>query len=315
MRVVDSHTEGESTRLVVDGWPLPEGATMAERRDALRERHAQLRRAVLGEPRGREGMVGALLTPPVDAESTAGLLFFNRGGCLDMCGHGVMGVVRTLEHSGRLRPGAWRFDTPAGTVLAELGEDGAVTVASVPARCHAQDVVVEVEGLGRVTGDVAYGGNWCYVAREPAVPVSLVNAAALTRLAESILDSVQADEVTGADGAPITHVVISGPPVRDDADCRAFVLCPGRAYDRSPGGTATAAQMAARHARGELALGAPWRQEGIAGGVFTGWLGAGPGDTIVPHVRGTAFVTGETTLCFDPRDPFRAGFSARFGDG
>jgi 4-hydroxyproline epimerase len=307
MRVVDSHTEGEATRVVIDGWPLPRGATMAARKAELEGAHRRLRRAVVGEPRGHEAMVGALVTPPVSEDAVAGLLFFNRGGTLDMCGHGLMGVVRTLEHLGRIGPGSWQFDTPAGTVSAELGAGGAVTVVNVPARCHARDVALEVEGIGRVVGDMAYGGSWCYVTRDPAVAVSLVNARALTRLAESLLDAIAADDIAGAAGAPITHVVIAGPAAREGADCRVFVLCPGGAYDRSPGGTATSAQLAIRHARGELALDTPWRQEGIAGGVFTGWLSAGADGDVRPHVRGRSFITGQSTLCFDLDDPFRTG--------
>lgn len=307
IRVVDSHTEGEPTRVVVDGWPQPRGATMAERRDDLRARFDHLRRAVVCEPRGHAAIVGALLTPPVREGSTAGVVFFNNGTYLGMCGHGLIGVVRTLHFLGRLEPGAAHFDTPAGTVRAELAADGAVTIENVPAYLHARDVVVDVPGVGRIVGDVAYGGNWFFITHQDAVPVELANAGALTRFTRDIQAAIDAQGITGAGGAPIDHVELSAPPSRPDADARNFVLCSGGEYDRSPCGTGTSATMAALHARGALALGAPWRQESVTGSLFVGWLTAGPDGALVPHVRGTAYVTGEATLRFDAGDPFRAG--------
>ena len=307
IRVVDSHTEGEPTRVVVDGWPQPQGATMAERRDDLRARYDDLRRAVVCEPRGHDAIVGALLTPPVHPGSVAGIVFFNNGTYLGMCGHGLIGVVRTLEHLGRLSLGVARFDTPVGTVRAELSADGTVTIENVPSHLHARDVVVEVRGYGAVRGDVAWGGNWFFITHADAVPVDMAHLAELGRFTHAIQDAITAQGVTGADGGEIDHIEISAAPSRPDADGLNFVLCSGGEYDRSPCGTGTSATMAALHARGELALGQEWRQEGIAGGLFTGWLTAGADGTVVPHVRGTAFITSEATLHFDPRDPFRDG--------
>ena len=313
IRVVDSHTEGEPTRVVIDGWPQPAGATMAERRDDLRARFDHLRRAVVREPRGFDAVVGALLTPPVHADSAAGVIFFNNGTYLGMCGHGLIGVVRTLAHLGRIGPGAHAFDTPVGTVRAELAEDGAVTLTNVPARLHARDVAVDVPGYGRVVGDVAYGGNWFFITHADAVPVDVAHLRELTRFTQAVQDALDAaglSRVDAPEGGVVDHIEISAPTDRDDADCRNFVLCSGGEYDRSPCGTGTSAKMAALHARGELAVGQPWRQEGIAGGVFTGWLAPNAAGEIVPHVRGTAYVTGEATLYLDPRDPFRYGIGA-----
>jgi len=307
IRVVDSHTEGEPTRVVIDGWPQPAGATMAERRDDLRARYDHLRRAVVREPRGHDAIVGALLTPPVTPDAVAGIIFFNNGTYLGMCGHGLIGVVRTLEYLGRVAPGVSRYDTPVGTVSAELAADGTVTIQNVAAHCFATDVGVDVPGFGRVVGDIAYGGNWFFLAHVDGVAVDLAGARGLTTLTQSIQDALRAARITGANGADIDHIELSVAPSRADADSRNFVLCSGGDYDRSPCGTGTSAVMAARHHRGQLALGAPWRQEGISGGVFTGWLTAGPDGALIPHVCGTAFVTGEATLRFDPNDPFRAG--------
>ena len=310
IRVVDSHTEGEPTRVVVDGWPQPFGSTMAERREDLRARYDVLRRAVVCEPRGHDAIVGALLTPPVHPGSVAGIVFFNNGTYLGMCGHGLIGVVRTLEHVGRLTPGVARFDTPVGTVHAELGADGTVTIENIPSYLHARDVVVEVPGYGAVSGDVAWGGNWFFITHADAVPVDMAHLGKLGRFTQAIQDAITAQGVTGADGGEIDHIEISAPPTRADADGLNYVRCSGGEYDRSPCGTGTCAKMAALHARGELALGQKWRQEGIAGGLFTGWLTAGAEGTVVPHVRGTAFITGEATLHFDQRDPFRDGIAS-----
>ena len=308
IRVVDSHTEGEPTRVIIDGMPQPAGSTMAERRDDLRERYDHLRRAIVCEPRGYAAIVGAMLTPPVSPDSLAGIVFFNNETYLGMCGHGLIGVVRTLEHLGRLGPGVARFDTPVGSVSAELSRDGSVTIQNVPARCHALDAPVKVPELGVVTGDVAYGGNWFFITHLD-LPLELSNVGELTRITQSIQDAI--DEQGTADDVPIDHIELSGPARRADADARNFVLCSGGEYDRSPCGTGTSAVMATLHARGRLAIGQEWRQESITGSRFTGWLTKGPNGELIPHIRGTAFVTAEATLRFDPADPFRLGISTR----
>ena len=309
MEVVDSHTEGEPTRVVVSGWPEPEGRTMAERRAFLLERQDRLRQAVVCEPRGHDAVVGALLTPAVEPGSAAGVVFFNNAGALGMCGHGLIGLVRTLEHLGRLRPGALRVDTPVGTVGAELEADGAVTIENVPAYCHARDVALDVPGLGRVSGDVAWGGNWFFLTELHGIALELRNASLLTQLTSNILDALRANGVTGKEGAPIDHVEAVGPPHRKDADARNFVLCPGRAWDRSPCGTGTSAKLAVLAARGKLRPGERWRQESLTGSLFEAWLEERDG-ALVPRVRGRAFMTGRATLFFDPSDPFREGFTA-----
>ncbi len=313
IRVVDSHTEGEPTRVVIDGWPQPVGATMAERREDLRAHSDHLRRAVVCEPRGHSAIVGALLTPPVSADAAAGVVFFNNGTYLGMCGHGLIGVVRTLEFLGRIQPGDVVFDTPVGRVRAALAIDGAVTIENVPAKVHASDVQVDVPGYGVVTGDVAWGGNWFFITHAEYVPVSMGRVEDLMTFTRAIQHAINAQGITGEGGAEIDHIDISAPPSRSDADRRNFVLCSGGEYDRSPCGTGTSATMAARYARGELALGAHWRQEGIAGGLFTGWLTAGEGGALIPHVQGRAHITGEATLHLGANDPFRFGIPADDG--
>jgi len=302
---VDSHTEGEPTRVVLDGWPPPTGASMAERLSDLATRFDHLRRAVVLEPRGHEAMVGALLTPPVSDSAVAGVIFFNNRGYLGMCGHGLMGVARTLEHVGRLSAGTARFDTPAGPVSATLGDGGTVTIRNVAAHLHAADVSVEVEGLGRVRGDVAWGGNWFFLTELPGEALELARVGRLSMLAARIMAALADAGVTGAHGAPIDHVELSG--ASPTADARGFVLCPGGAWDRSPCGTGTSALLAVLHARGRLEPGTVWRQESVTGGVFEAWLEA-TREGLMPFVRGRAFITGEGTLHFDPADPLRGGF-------
>ena len=309
IEVVDSHTEGEPTRVVISGWPQPAGATMAERRDAMRRDHDALRSGVVREPRGHDAVVGALLTEPVSAGATAGVVFFNDVGYLGMCGHGLIGVVRTLEYLGRIGPGVVRIDTPAGTVSAELDRDGGVAIENVPAYRHLAGVELEVPGVGRVRGDVAYGGNWFFLAENVEAPLEMANVRELLSITTAIRRALEAEGISGTDGAKIDHIELFGPPTRDDADSRNFVLCPGAAYDRSPCGTGTSAKMAALHARGELAVGERWRQESITGSVFTGWLTEQAG-ALVPHISGQAFVTSRATLLFDEEDPFRFGIPA-----
>lgn len=306
--VIDSHTEGEPTRVVVAGWKAPEGRTMGQRRENLRLHQNHLRRGVIGEPRGHDALVGALLTPPVEKGSVAGVIFFNDVGYLGMCGHGLIGVVRTLEFQGRLKPGKVRIDTPAGTVGAELHGDGSVSIENVPSYCHAANVELDVPGLARVVGDVAYGGNWFFLTELPEEAIDLPNVDNLLRATRKIREAMRSQGITGSDGAEIDHVEIFGPPSRPDADSRNFVLCPGTAYDRSPCGTGTSAKMAVLWNRGKLAPGQLWRQESVTGSLFTGWLTEQEGK-LTPHIQGRAFVTGEATLYFDPRDFFRGGIA------
>jgi 4-hydroxyproline epimerase len=307
IEVVDSHTEGEPTRVVVSGWPPLSAPTMEGRRNELAERDAAIWRAVVLEPRGHDALVGALLTPPVRAGSSAGVVFFDNVGPLWMCGHGTIGVVQTLAHLGRIGPGAILLDTPVGTVGAELSPDGLVTIRNVPARCLARDVAVKVDGLGTVVGDVSYGGNWFFlVTRGVEEAVDASNRERLRTVTLTIQKALAGSGIRGDRGELVDHVILYGPPQRSDADSKNYVMCPGGAYDRSPCGTGTSARMAALHARGELPVERRFRQESITGSLFTGWLEEEGGE-LHPMIQGRAFVTGRATLFFDPRDPFRAG--------
>lgn len=304
--VIDSHTAGEPTRCVLAGGPdLGEG-TLTERLEALRGRYDHLRRAILCEPRGSDVVVGAWILPADDPECAAAVVYFNNAGYLGMCGHGTIGAAVTLAHLGRIAPGRHRLQTPVGTVMVDLESAHTATIENVPSYRHAADVQVHVPGHGELSGDVAWGGNWFFLMKDHPFDLRLEYVDRLTDFTWAVRQALQAGGVTGADGAEIDHIELFSAP-RDPANhSRNFVLCPGKAYDRSPCGTGTSAKMACLVADGKLAPGAVWRQEGILGTVFEGRVRMEIG-AVIPSITGSAYVTAESTLLFDPADPFRDG--------
>jgi 4-hydroxyproline epimerase len=312
--VIDSHTAGEPTRVVLRGAPALRGDSLAEQRADFARHHDAFRSAVACEPRGSDAMVGALLVEPRTPGCVAGMIFFNNVGMLGMCGHGTIGVVATLAHLGRLGPGRHRLDTPVGPVETELHADGHVTVFNVASWRHASAVTLDVPGVGPVTGDVAWGGNWFFLVDatqfKPAPTLALANVEALTDLTWRIRGALTARGVTGEGGAEIDHIELFAPS--PTADSRNFVLCPGKAYDRSPCGTGTSAKLACLAADGHLAPGATWVQESVIGSRFEGrWAPAeGEAGRILPAIRGRAWITAEATLLLAHDDPFRDGIRA-----
>jgi 4-hydroxyproline epimerase len=302
--VVDSHTAGEPTRVVVSGGPDLGAGPWPERLERFRRDHDAFRRAVVCEPRGHDALVGALLGPPADASCAAGVLFFNNVGTLGMCGHGTIGVIATLAHLGRIRPGPHRLETPVGPIETTLLASGAVRFENVASYRHARGVAVDVEGCGRVVGDVAWGGNWFFLVEDPSRRLSLRDVEPLTAHAWKIRRALKRAGITGAGGAEIDHIEIFGPT--PGADARNFVLCPGGAYDRSPCGTGTAAKVACLFEDGKLGEGQVWRQESITGTRFEARVMRRDGK-IHPIIEGSAFVTAEARLMLDPRDPLVDG--------
>ncbi len=312
LRVIDSHTEGEPTRVVVDGGPDLGGGTLSERRARLVSEFDWLRGACVNEPRGHDAMVGALLCEPNEPDCAAGVIFFNNVGGLNGCVHGTIGVTVTLAHLDRLFPGVHRIETPVGVVDVELHPHGRVTVTNVPSYRHAHRVEVEVPDWGLVTGDVAWGGNWFFLIDGQGPPVEAGNIGALTEFAWAVRRELEKCGVTGADGGEIDHIEVFGPPAdRAQADSRNFVLCPGKEYDRSPCGTGTSAKLACLHADGELEAGQVWRQASILDTVFEGWAEPIENNRVIPRVCGRAWVNGEAELILNPDDPFRYGISSR----
>jgi proline racemase len=307
--IIDSHTGGEPTRVVVAGFPDLGGGPLAEQRQRFAQRFDRWRSAVACEPRGSDPVVGALLLPPQSPGACAGTIFFNNVGYLGMCGHGTIGLVRTLQFLGRIEPGEHRIDTPVGTVGARLHEDGRVSVDNVESWRHAAQVKLEVPGYGAVSGDVAWGGNWFFIAKV-VQEIALAHVRELSAFAEAIRAALVAAGLTGADGAEIDHIELETASPTPGVHGRNFVLCPGLAYDRSPCGTGTSAKLACLAADGKLAPGAVWRQESVLGSVFEGTYRAGERG-VHPTITGSAHITARAQLLIDDADPFAWGIGAR----
>src|SRR6266850_3513253 len=295
MRVIDSHTAGQPTRVIVEGGPDPGSGTLAERRERLRKNFDRFRSGVVGEPRGSDALVGALLVKPSDPTCEAGVIFFDNVGYLDMCGHGMIGLVATLEYLGQIKSGAHRIETPVGVVTAELHPTGDISIQNVPSFRHRKQVTLDLNGWGAVTGDVAWGGSWFCIVDGHTEDLSSEHIDHLTDVAQTIRRALARDGVTGPGGETIDNVALFGPPRRRDANSRNFVLRSGKSYGRSPCGTGTSAKLACLFEDGKLAEGQTWRQESIVGTVFDGSVNVVDG-AIRPTIRGTAYVTAESML-------------------
>jgi len=304
IKVVDSHTGGEPTRVVIEGVPDLGGGPLAARRERFGREFDRYRAAIVNEPRGSDVIVGALLVEPADKSCAAGVIYFNNVGTIGMCGHGTIGLMITLAHLGRIQPGAHRIDTPVGVVSATLAPSGEVSVTNVPSWRERKGITVEVPGLGPVTGDIAWGGNWFFLVEQHGQELAPANVEKLTDVSWRIRQALNAQ------GFPdIDHVELFGAAASAGANARNFVLCPGKAYDRSPCGTGTSAKLACLAADGKLAEGARWVQESIVGSRFGAsyrWIDPA-GGRISPSISGTAYITAESTLLIDERDPFRWG--------
>jgi len=305
--IIDSHTGGEPTRVVIRGGPDLGDGSVADKLEVFRAKHDLFRSAVVNEPRGSDAMVGALLVEPADRSCITGVIFFNNVGYLGMCGHGTIGLVVTLAHTGLIGVGEHRIETPVGVVTATLHSNNNVSVANVGSWRAQKAVTVNVPGLGPVTGDVAWGGNWFFLVEEHGQELSLARVDQLTECCWRIRQAVNSQ------GFPeVDHIELIGPPTISGANARNFVQCPGKAYDRSPCGTGTSAKLACLAADGKLAEGDAWVQESIIGSIFTGrfrWVDAAAGK-IAPVITGSAFVYAEATLLPDERDPFCWGIRA-----
>lgn len=310
MKVIDSHTIGEPTRIIIEGGPDLGSGPLSDRAQRLKLEHDWVRRATCLEPRGHDAVVGGLLVEPHDPDCDHGIIFFNNRSTLGMCIHGTIGLVATLRHLGRLPGKRCRIDTPVGPVEAEIESDGRVSVTNVP--CHRQqaDVRVAVPGHGVVAGDIAWGGNWFFLIENQGPEILPSRVTSLTQYAEAVRTALLEAGIRAQDGHEIDHIELFGPaedPQR--ADSRNFVLCPGGAYDRSPCGTGLSAKLACLAADGLLAPGRTWRQASILGEVFEASYEPLADGWISPRIRGRAWVNGESLYHFDPEDPFRHGIS------
>jgi 4-hydroxyproline epimerase len=306
VKVIDSHTGGEPTRLVVSGGPELGAAELAERLERFRQQHDNFRSAVVNEPRGSDVVVGALLCKPVDPACAAGVIFFNNVGYLGMCGHGTIGLIATLAYMNRITPGEHRIETPVGVVSALLHENGKVTVNNVASYRSAADVAVKVPGYGEVRGDVAWGGNWFFLVRKHDMGLTLKNVDDLTSFTWAIRTALRDSGITGNEGKEIDHVELFAQSQIPGVDSKNFVLCPGKAYDRSPCGTGTSAKLACLYADGKIKEGQVWKQESIVGSIFEGTVRVKEGK-VYPSITGSAFVNAEAELILNPQDPLCMG--------
>ena len=306
---IDSHTGGEPTRLILDGGPNLGSGPLSTRAELFRSRHDNFRSAVVQEPRGSDVFVGALLCTPHHPENTAGVIFFNNVDLLGMCGHGMIGLMASLHYLERVTPGLHRIETPVGVVEATLGDSSDVSINNVPSYRYRADVPVAVQGMGTVHGDIAWGGNWFFLTPAPqGLDLEYARVDELVEASQRVRDALDLAQIRGADGAEIDHVEFYA-PTSGSSDVRTFVLCPGGAWDRSPCGTGTSAKMACLAADEKLLPGQSWRQESIVGSVFEGRFELGSENSILPTIRGTAYVMSEGYLRLDPEDPFRWGLS------
>ncbi len=307
IHVIDSHTAGEPTRVVLDGFPDLGTGSIAERLEIFKTNYDYLRSAIVNEPRGHSAIVGALLCEPTDKTCAAGVIFFNNVGFLKMCGHGTIGLVKTLEFVKRIGIGKQRIETPVGIVEAELDLQGFVTITNVPSYRFAKAVEIEVEDYGCIKGDIAWGGNWFFLIEEHPLTLALHNLEQLTKFTTRVREALSRNRITGENGQEIDHIEIFSPS--ETADSRNFVLCPGIEYDRSPCGTGTSAKLACLYADGKLKAGEIWRQESIIGSVFDGKVKIIDGK-IIPIIRGSAHITAEIDLILDESDPFCYGIQS-----
>jgi 4-hydroxyproline epimerase len=312
IQVIDSHTGGEPTRIVIEGGPNLGSGPLDQRLARFRDDFDDLRRAVVNEPRGSDVLVGGLLCEPTDPNCTAGIIFFNNASYLGMCGHGTIGLMVTLKHLGKIEAGHHKIETPIGLVGADLDDSGYVSVQNVPSYRLLADVKIEVPNYGSVIGDVAWGGNWFFLVKNSQEKLQVKRASELTRITIAIRDTLADQGITGPNGELVDHIELFGPADQPENDSRNFVLCPGGAYDRSPCGTGTSAKLACLAADNKLNLGELWKQESIVGSVFACSYELAESDNtgvekIVPTIRGQAHVSGETTLLLDPNDPFCMG--------
>ncbi len=324
--VIDSHTAGEPTRLVTAGLPPLRGATMAEKWRYAAQHFNPLRRMLMLEPRGHADMFGAVLTTPCDPRADFGLLFCDTGGWLTMCGHGTIGAAMSVVQTGMVPVTSpetvVRFDTPAGLVEAHVLSDGGpsntVWVENVPSFVYAHDLKLDVPGVGQVTADISFGGNFFFIVPVEQVGLTIEpkNGRRLVDVGMTILQAARAAfKVQHPEAAHINAIqlVEFTQPGSNGADYRNVVVFGEGNFDRSPCGTGTCARMAELHAQGRLPLGQHFIHESILGTRFDGHLAretrVGPFDAVIPRIQGAAYITGFNTFVLDPADPLQEGFN------
>lgn len=308
IRVIDSHTGGEPTRIVISGVPDLGGGSVAQQMQVFNDKFDDFRSAIVNEPRGWDAMVGALLVPSEHPECEHGILFFNNVGSLWMCGHGTIGLGVTLKYLGQAALGVQKVESAVGVIEFELLDDHTVALTNVPSYRYRSNVEVDVPGYGVAHGDIAWGGNWFFLMKDHGQQLELENVRQLTEYCTSVTEVLQGHGIVGADGKAIDHIELFADTENPNADSRNFVLCPGLEYDRSPCGTGTSAKVACLLTDGVIAPGEVWRQESIVGSVFeASAVWNEDGSRCIPTVRGTAYITADAQMIFQEGDRLRFG--------
>ena len=309
IHIVDAHTEGEPTRVVIAGAPDLDdtSVSLAERAQLFADEYPHMRSSLLGEPRGREALVGALLYPSLSDDCATEVIFFNESGNLGMCGHASIGCAVVLAYLHKIGLGQHNFATPVGTVGVNLTSANEATVRNVPSYCYQRALRLPVPELGVITGDVAWGGNWFFLTEDLPCPLKASNIPILSAAASKIRAALAAARITGVGGAEIDHIEFNANAKDSAAQGRNFVLCPDGAYDRSPCGTGTSAKLACLAADGKLAPGETWQQESIIGSRYQASYELGADGHIIPSITGRAYVYAEGKILFDPLDPYALG--------
>lgn len=307
MHVIDSHTGGEPTRVILDGGPDLGTGPLAQRAKLLAEQHRPFYRSIMLEPRGHTAMVGALLVEPVDPQCVTGVVYFDCEAVLGMCGHGTIGLAVTLAHLGRIGIGTHKIETPVGVIDVALSDPNTATVTNVESRRTHSAVQVNVDGLGTVTGDVAYGGNWFFIVDPSPIAIEMDNIRALSDAALAIRTATQAQGIGGDGGDPIDHVIFQEASPKSSVHSRNFVFCPDGNYDRSPCGTGSSARLACLAADGLLKPDQEIIQESVIGSSYRMSYQPGDGGAVIPKITGQAHVMAESTLLFHDNDPYKNG--------
>ncbi|GAF62729.1 LOW QUALITY PROTEIN: 4-hydroxyproline epimerase [Psychrobacter sp. JCM 18903] len=328
-KIIDSHTGGEPTRMVYDGFPDLVGDTIQDKLQSFKQNFDHLRQSIILEPRGNDVLVGALLLPASHPKATAGVIFFNNAGYLGMCGHGTIGVIVSLAYQQKISAGVHWLETPVGLVKATLHDDGSCSVQNVPSYRYKKQVEVHVPELGLICGDIAWGGNWFFLVSEHGQDIQANNVEKLTQVTMQIKQALVAANITGENSSEIDHIELFADSDDTQVDSKNFVLCPGSAYDRSPCGTGTSAKLACLAADNKLAPEKLWQQQASSAAyllaVISMYLSlilistdlstrlnnpagaAYPAQTIIPTICGHAYVCAETTLMVQEDDPFKWG--------
>jgi 4-hydroxyproline epimerase len=323
---LDGHTCGNPVRLVTGGGPLLKGASMSERRQDFLENHDWIRKALMFEPRGHDVMSGSILYSPTRDDCDIGILFIETSGCLPMCGHGTIGTVTMAVENGLVSPvraGELALDAPAGRIVARYRQDGrfveSVRITNVASYLAANEIKIDVPGLGELVFDISYGGNFYAIAEAQKnfgglETMSAGDVLRLSPIVRKLLnDKIQPVHPENPTIKGVSHVMWTGKPRDAKAHARNAVFYGDKAIDRSPCGTGTSARMAQLAARGELKVGSDFVHESIIGSLFEGRVEAasrvGNHEAIIPSISGWARQHGINTIFVDSRDPFAHGFS------